>query len=103
MTTLPREPFAPSEEPEDERWTVQRGTRAVPLFALAPQELVDLQRALSTGGFSVGLGVLLNEGMRFVPFLPDALIGQARLAILGMLIVALMLFRPQGLVGKFKL
>jgi branched-chain amino acid transport system permease protein len=47
--------------------------------------------------------VLLNEGMRFVPFLPDALIGQARLAILGMLIVALMLFRPQGLVGKFKL
>ena len=47
--------------------------------------------------------VLLNEGMRFLPFLPDALIGQARLAILGMLIVALMLFRPQGLVGKFKL
>jgi len=25
------------------------------------------------------------------------------LAVLGMLIVALMLFRPQGLVGKFKL
>ena len=47
--------------------------------------------------------VLLNEGMRFLPFLPDALIGQARLAVLGMLIVALMLFRPQGLVGKFKL
>ncbi|MCH7841398.1 MAG: branched-chain amino acid ABC transporter permease [Chloroflexi bacterium] len=47
--------------------------------------------------------VLMNEGMRFLPFLPDALIGQARLAILGMLIVALMLFRPQGLVGKFKL
>ncbi len=47
--------------------------------------------------------VLLNEGMRFLPFLPDALIGQARLAVLGILIVALMLFRPQGLVGKFKL
>ena len=47
--------------------------------------------------------VLLNESMRFLPFLPDALIGQARLAVLGMLIVALMLFRPQGLVGKFKL
>ena len=47
--------------------------------------------------------VLLNEGMRFLPFLPDTLIGQARLAVLGMLIVALMLFRPQGLVGKFKL
>ena len=47
--------------------------------------------------------VLLNEGMRFVPFLPGELIGQARLAILGMLIVLLMLFRPQGLVGRFRL
>lgn len=47
--------------------------------------------------------VLLNEGMRFLPFLPDSLVGQARLAVLGILIVALMLFRPQGLVGKFKL
>ena len=47
--------------------------------------------------------VLLNEGMRFLPFLPDALVGQARLAVLGMLIVALMLFRPQGLVGRFRL
>ena len=47
--------------------------------------------------------VLLNEGMRFVPFLPGELVGQARLAILGILIVLLMLFRPQGLVGRFKL
>ena len=47
--------------------------------------------------------VLLNEGMRFVPFLPGELIGQARLAILGILIVLLMLFRPQGLVGRFRL
>ena len=47
--------------------------------------------------------VLLNEGMRFLPFLPAEFIGQARLATLGILIVALMLFRPQGLVGKFKL
>ncbi len=47
--------------------------------------------------------VLLNEGMRFLPFLPDALVGQARLAVLGILIVALMLIRPQGLVGKFRL
>lgn len=47
--------------------------------------------------------VLLNEGMRFVPFLPGELIGQARLAILGIVIVLLMLFRPQGLVGRFKL
>ena len=47
--------------------------------------------------------VLLNEGMRFVPFLPGELIGQARLAILGFLIVMLMVFRPQGLVGRYKL
>jgi branched-chain amino acid transport system permease protein len=47
--------------------------------------------------------VLLNEGMRFVPFLPGELVGQARLAILGIVIVLLMLFRPQGLVGRFKL
>ena len=47
--------------------------------------------------------VLLNESMRFLPFLPDELVGQARLAVLGLVIVALMLFRPQGLVGKFKL
>ena len=47
--------------------------------------------------------VLLNEGMRFLPFLPGELVGQARLAILGIVIVLLMLFRPQGLVGRFKL
>ena len=47
--------------------------------------------------------VLLNEGMRFVPFLPGELVGQARLAILGIVLVLLMLFRPQGLVGRFKL
>ena len=47
--------------------------------------------------------VLLNEGMRFVPFLPGELVGQARLAILGILIILLMLFRPQGLVGRFRL
>ena len=47
--------------------------------------------------------VLLNEGMRFVPFLPGELIGQARLAILGLLIVLLMVFRPQGLVGRYRL
>ena len=49
--------------------------------------------------------VLLNEGMRFIPqgiLLPE-LIGHARLAVLGILIVLLMLFRPQGLVGRYKL
>ena len=47
--------------------------------------------------------VLLMEGMRFIDFIPDALVGQGRLAILGILIVLLMVFRPQGLVGRYKL
>ena len=40
--------------------------------------------------------VLLEEGMRFIPFLPTEHIGQARLVILGILLALLMLFRPQG-------
>ncbi len=47
--------------------------------------------------------VMLEEGMRFVPFLPSEFIGQIRQVILGILLVLLMLFRPQGLVGRFKL
>ena len=47
--------------------------------------------------------VLLEEGMRFLPFVPTEHIGQARQAVLGMLLVVLMLFRPQGLLGRFKL
>ncbi len=47
--------------------------------------------------------VLLEEGMRFVPFLPDEFVGQARQVILGVLLVLLMLFRPQGLAGRYKL
>ena len=47
--------------------------------------------------------VLLEEGMRFVPFLPTEFVGQARQVVLGILLVLLMLFRPQGLVGRFKL
>ena len=47
--------------------------------------------------------VLLEEGMRFVPFLPTEFIGQARQVVLGILLVLLMLFRPQGLVGRYKL
>ena len=47
--------------------------------------------------------VLLEEGMRFLPFLPNQFVGQAQQAVLGILLVLLMLFRPQGLVGKFKL
>ena len=47
--------------------------------------------------------VMLEEGMRFVPFLPSEFIGQIRQMILGILLVLLMLFRPQGLLGRYKL
>ncbi|MXZ90127.1 MAG: branched-chain amino acid ABC transporter permease [Chloroflexi bacterium] len=47
--------------------------------------------------------VLLEEGMRFIPFLPTEYIGQARQVVLGILLVLLMLFRPQGLVGRYRL
>ena len=47
--------------------------------------------------------VLLEEGMRFLPFLPTEYIGQARQMVLGVLLVLLMLFRPQGLVGRYRL
>ena len=47
--------------------------------------------------------VLLEEGMRFLPFMPVEYIGQARQVVLGILLVLLMLFRPQGLVGRYRL
>ena len=47
--------------------------------------------------------VLLEEGMRFLPFIPNEFVGQARQVVLGVLLVALMLLRPQGLAGRFKL
>ena len=47
--------------------------------------------------------VLLEEGMRFLDFIPSEYVGQARQVVLGILLVLLMLFRPQGLVGRYKL
>ena len=47
--------------------------------------------------------VLLEEGMRFIPFLPPEFVGQVRQVVLGLLLVLLMLFRPQGLAGRYKL
>jgi ABC-type branched-subunit amino acid transport system permease subunit len=47
--------------------------------------------------------VLLEEGLRFVPGFPIEYIGQARIGVLGALLVILMLFRPQGLIGRYKL
>ena len=47
--------------------------------------------------------VLLEEGMRFLPFLPQEYVGQARQVVLGVMLVVLMMFRPQGLMGRFRL
>ena len=47
--------------------------------------------------------VLLEEGMRFLPFIPAEYTGQARQVVLGIMLVLLMLFRPQGLVGRYRL
>ena len=47
--------------------------------------------------------VLLEEGMRFLPFIPPEYTGQIRQVALGAMLVLLMLFRPQGLVGRFRL
>lgn len=47
--------------------------------------------------------VLLEEGMRFIPYIPPEYTGPVRQVILGILLVLLMLFRPQGLAGKYRL
>ncbi len=47
--------------------------------------------------------ILMEEGLRFMPGLPIEHIGQGRIGILGLLLIILMLFRPQGLIGKYRL
>jgi branched-chain amino acid transport system permease protein len=46
--------------------------------------------------------VLLPEFLRFVGF-PDEIAAQLRQAVYGLLLILLMLYRPQGLVGEYKL
>lgn len=46
--------------------------------------------------------ILLPEALRFVGFAPD-IAAQMRQVVYGLLLVLLMLFRPQGLVGTYKL
>lgn len=46
--------------------------------------------------------ILLPEFLRFVGF-PDAIAAQMRQAVYGLLLILLMLYRPQGLVGEYKL
>lgn len=47
--------------------------------------------------------VLLQEGLRFAPFVPEGYVGQTRMIIFGILLAMLMIFRPQGLIGRYKL
>lgn len=46
--------------------------------------------------------ILLPEVLRFVGFPPD-IAAQTRQAVYGLMLVVLMLYRPQGLVGEYKL
>ncbi|HYF05187.1 MAG TPA: hypothetical protein VEA59_03360 [Patescibacteria group bacterium] len=46
--------------------------------------------------------VLLPEALRFVGF-PDSIAAQMRIFVYGALLVVLMLYRPQGMVGEYKL
>ena len=46
--------------------------------------------------------VILPEFLRFVGF-PDQIAAQMRQAVYGLLLILLMLYRPQGLVGEYKL
>ena len=86
-------------------------TRFVDPYSFVLLESIVLVSVVILGGLATIWGsllgvmafVLLEEGMRFVPFLPNESIGQARQAVLGVLLVLLMLFRPQGLVGRYRL
>lgn len=46
--------------------------------------------------------VILPEALRFVGFTPD-IAAQMRQVLYGLMLILLMLYRPQGLLGKFKL
>ena len=80
-------------------------TSYVPLESILIVSIVIIGGLASLWGSVLGatVFVLLEEGMRFVPGLPVGIEGQARWAILGILLIVLMLFRPQGLVGRYKL
>jgi branched-chain amino acid transport system permease protein len=60
--------------------------------------LADLRGSVVGAAFLV----LLPEFLRFVGF-PDEIAAQMRQAVYGLLLVLLMLYRPQGLMGKYKL
>ncbi|MEK9173309.1 MAG: branched-chain amino acid ABC transporter permease [Patescibacteria group bacterium] len=66
--------------------------------------IVILGGAASLRGSLLGalILVLLPELLRFVGF-PTEIAAQARQAIYGLILILLMLYRPQGLIGEYKL
>lgn len=46
--------------------------------------------------------ILLPEALRFVGF-PDEIAGQMRQAVYGLLLILFMLYRPQGIIGEYKI
>ena len=87
-------------------WTTFVGDREfVLLQSILMVSVVILGGLATLWGSLLGAMVftLLKEGVRFMPFVPPAFEGQTQQVILGIMLVLLMLFRPQGLVGKYKL
>jgi branched-chain amino acid transport system permease protein len=60
--------------------------------------LANLKGTLTGAAFLV----ILPELLRFIGFAPD-IAGQMRQVVYGLLLVFLMLYRPQGLIGEYKL
>ena len=71
------------------------------IFVIA---LIILGGLASLRGSIIGAAflILLPDFLRFVGF-PDEVAAQMRQAVYGLLLVLLMLYRPQGLVGEYKL
>ena len=73
-------------------------------------ESIFILSAIILGGLASNRGaiigavvlILLPEFLRFVGF-PSDIAAQTRQAVYGILLVVLMLYRPQGLVGEYKL
>ena len=73
-------------------------------------ESIFLLAVIILGGLSSNKGaflgalilVLLPEFLRFVGF-PSDIAAQMRQVVYGVLLVVLMLYRPQGMVGEYKL
>jgi branched-chain amino acid transport system permease protein len=84
--------------------------RFVDPSAFTVMQSVDLLAMIILGGLATLRGsfvgacvfVLLYEGVRFLGFSPD-IAAQMRLVVVGALLILLMMFRPQGIFGEYKL